>query len=114
MAVRSKKAEENIRLLTEKTNKIFFTVSILLRGSRVASGGRMLPRVASEGRMLPRVTSGGHGLHQGVKSSLGGYRWPCGFADGLGGCEWLCVVMGGYCGSLVASGDTVEGGRGKH
>ena len=54
MAVRSKKAEENIKLLKKKKKKIFSTASILLRGvvgglrgSHVASGDLGGSRVAS-------------------------------------------------------------------
>jgi hypothetical protein len=105
MAVRSKKAEENIKLSVEK---IFFsTAAILLRvvaggfgGSHVASSDLKGSRVASG------VTCGLKGCRwpRGVWSSLGGHGRPCGFADGLSGCGCSPGVMGSYEGSQVASG----------
>jgi hypothetical protein len=102
MAVRSKRAEENIKLVTEKQNKCFFTDSILLRGvvgglrgSHVPSGDLRGSRVASKGSL---VASGGRGWPRGLRSSLGAYGWPSWFTDGLGGCGWLYGVMGGHGG----------------
>jgi hypothetical protein len=100
VAVKRKKAEENIELLTEK-NKIFSTASILLRG---VAGGLKGSHVASGDLQGSLVASGGRGWPLRVRSRLGGYRWPSGFADSLKGCRWLYGIMGGHGRSLPASG----------
>jgi hypothetical protein len=71
MAVRFKKAEENMKLLTE-INKNFFTFPILPRGNGVVRGGLL----------GSNVVSGGHRWPQGVSGSL----W--GLLVALEGCGW--------------------------
>jgi hypothetical protein len=89
MTVRSKKEEENIKLLTEKTSKIFSIASIFLRGvagglrgSPVASGdlwgsgiASRESLVASRGRRWPR----GSGIYLGVINGLVGLQMASGF-----------------------------------
>jgi hypothetical protein len=88
MAAKSEKAEKNMNLLTEKKN--------LFNSRHLAQGGRRGPRGEGGGRMWTWVTSvvtgclgvvcslRGCGWPWGVRSSVGGYRWLCGFADSLG------------------------------
>jgi hypothetical protein len=101
MAVRSKKAEENLKLLTEKTNKIFSTVSILLRrvpgclrGSHVASSDFRGSQIASRGNLFP----------QGIAGGLQGSGVAFGVTDGLVGLQMASGAAGGFVGSWEAMG----------
>jgi hypothetical protein len=89
MAVRSKKAEKNIKLLTH-------VASGDLRGSHVASGVTGASRVAGA---------------LGVPCHLRGHKWSHGSADGLWGCRWPHGITHGH-GSIwqVAIGAVVSHG----